>query len=68
MQKSETVIEILKKNFPTVKFREAAEIIRFNVDSLKGKQLAPLAHISMTLVKDLKVKRSGTGLVVIVTL
>jgi len=68
MQKLLTVLEILKKNFPTAKFRELAGVIRFNAESLNDGQVLTLAGVSVTHACEIKVKRSGPGLVVIVIL
>jgi len=68
-QKTQRVKDILAHQFgEDLKFREVGNIIRFNIDSLQGKQLAPLAHLFMVERVDIEIKRSGTGLVVILTL
>jgi len=68
MQKSEAVLEILKKNFPTAKFREFAGIIRFSTDSIDDVQIIELGILSVERACDIKIKRSGTGLLIIINL
>lgn len=68
MQKSETVLEILEKNFATSKFRELAGVIRFNTDSLDDIQIIELSLLSLEKACGIKIKRSGTGLLVIIEL
>lgn len=50
------------------KFRVSATWIRFNVDSLNDRQIVNLGVLSVHRACEVKVKRSGTGLLVVITL
>jgi len=68
MKKEDTVLEILKRNFGTSKFREFAGTIRFNTDSIDDVQIIELGILSVEKACDIKIKRSGTGLLIIINL
>jgi len=68
MQKLETVLEILKNNFPGVHLRHFLGVIRFNVESIDGALIIELGILSVERACDIKIKRSGRGLLIIVTL
>lgn len=69
MHKLESVLSNLRSCYgEDVKLRELAGVIRFNTDSLNDSQLIHLSIISVQLSCDVSVKRSGTGLLVIITL
>lgn len=69
MHKLESVLSNLKAVFgEEVKFRELAGIIRFNTQSVNDAQLQTLAIISAHSACDVKIKRSGTGLLIIIGL
>lgn len=69
MHKLESVLSNLRSCYGEgVKFRELAGVIRFNVESLNDSQIVHLSIISIQLSCDVKVKRSGTGLLIIITL
>ena len=66
MQKVELVKSKLALNFPDAKIRSLGRTIRFNVDVLKDGPLVALGVLSISDACEINVKRSGTGLVVIV--
>lgn len=68
MHKLESVLSILMANFRTSKFRELAGVVKFNTDILDDVQLIELANLSIHLACDVRVKRSGTGLLIIIAL
>jgi hypothetical protein len=68
MQKSQSVLEVLGKYFEGVKFREFTGVIRFNIEAIDDDQLQALAIISVHSACEIKVKRSGTGLLIIINL
>lgn len=69
MHKLESVLSNLKAHFgQEVKFRELAGVIRFNVESLNDSQVVNLGILSVQLACEIQIKRSGTGLLIIVTL
>jgi len=68
MQKSESVLKVLGKYFEGVKFREFTGAIRFNIEAIDDNQLLTLANISVSLACDISIKRSGTGLLIIINL
>lgn len=56
----------LCKHIPGIKIRETDEHMKFNVKELSKESTWVLAGATH-LLRDLKIKRSGTGLVVIIT-
>lgn len=68
MQKLEEVTQELKMYFCTAKLRIGENVIKFNYDKLTCVNIISLHRISMQLACDLVIKRSGTGLVIIITL
>lgn len=69
MHKLESVLSTLRTHFgDTVKFRELAGVIRFNTDSIDDYQLINLALLSTEKACEIKIKRSGTGLLIVVAL
>ena len=68
MQKSESVLKVLGKYFEGVKFREFTGVIRFNIEAIDDNQLLTLSNVSVSQACDIKVKRSGTGLLIIINL
>jgi len=65
-EKTQRVSKFLKLDFPTVNLREANNVIKFNVENLNKKALIDLVAISISSKCDVEVKRSGTGLVIII--
>jgi len=70
MQSNEQIQEIqiyleaqFKKQIP---YRAVAGNFRFNVEELKDVDIIALAYLSTNLTAEVKVKRSGTGLAIIV--
>ena len=68
MQKLERVTQELKSNFATAKLRISENVIKFNYDKLTCVNIITLHKVSMELACDLVIKRSGTGLAVIISL
>lgn len=68
MQKSEKIKSQLVNRFKASKVRSIDGVIRFNVPSLSDNDLTFLVAISMVDAVDVSIKRSGTGLAVIVKL
>lgn len=63
----EKVLEALKAKFPNASLRTVNETVRFNTLGLGRMDVWNLGKISiMTEVADMKIKRSGTGLTVII--
>lgn len=68
MQKSQSVLKALGNYFEGVKFREFVGVIRFNIEALDDNQLLTLANVSVSQACDIKIKRSGTGILIIIDL
>jgi hypothetical protein len=66
MQKVEQIKQKLALNFKDAKIRSLGNMIRFNVEELTDGPLISLGVMSVADACDITVKRSGTGLVVIV--
>lgn len=58
------IVKALEEIFKNSKTRIDLETVRCNVPSLNSEQLAKLGEL--TIIYNVEVKRSGTGLVVIV--
>ncbi len=66
--KLETVKHKLAEHFTASRVRSVGNVIRLNTPSLEDKDMTLLRIIQLCSDADIKVKRSGTGLAVIVTL
>ena len=66
MQKVESIKSKLAKSFPSVSTRSLGRVIRFNTEGLDDVNIIELSLLSVESACDVKVKRSGTGLVVII--
>jgi len=64
--KTEKIKDKLALNFKGVNFRTLGRTIRFNTEELTDEQLQNLAVISAHSCCEMKVKRSGTGLLIVV--
>lgn len=70
--KLETVKQKLAEHFTASRVRSVGNVIRLNTPSLEGRDMVMLGLLSVGRHTgnslDVKVKRSGTGLAVIVTI
>ena len=60
----QTIVKALKEIFPEAQTRIDLENVKCNVPTLNSEHLAKLGEL--TIIYNVEVKRSGTGLVVIV--
>jgi len=65
--KVQIIKDKLALNFKGAKVRSLGQTIRMNVNELKDGPLIALGVISVTDCCDIVIKRSGTGLVIIIT-
>ena len=66
--KLETVKRYLAEQFTASRARSVGNVIRLNTPALKDGDIVVLGVLSIDLACDVQVKRSGTGLAVIVTI
>jgi len=66
--KLETVKQKLAEHFTALRVRSVGNVIRLNAPSLEDKDIFILGVLSIDCEAEVKVKRSGTGLAVIVTI
>jgi len=66
MQKVDQIKAKLSPIFPDAKIRNLGQTIRFNVDTINDDQLNHLSLMSTHDICEVKVKRSGTGLLIVV--
>ena len=66
--KLETVKRHLAEQFTASRARSVGNVIRLNTPGLKDEDIVVLGILSIDLACDVQVKRSGTGLAVIVTI
>ena len=66
MQKVEIIKETLALNFKDAKIRSLGRMIRFNTEEINDTQLLTLANVSIGQACEIKIKRSGTGLLIVV--
>lgn len=66
--KLETVKQKLAEQFTVSRARSVGNVIRLNTPGLKDEDIVVLGVLSIDLACDVQVKRSGTGLAVIVTI
>jgi len=64
--KTELIKEKLTPIFKDAKLRSLGRTIRFNAEEINDNQLTELAIISSRGCCEIKVKRSGTGLLIVV--
>lgn len=64
--KIEQIKDKLTLNFKDAKIRSLGPMIRFNVEEIDDAQLLYLASESVHNACEIKVKRSGTGLLIVV--
>lgn len=57
---------ILEEQFPNLIIRESDDNLKFNKSELTGDDLNKLSHVE-GMYKDILIKRSGVGVVVIMT-
>lgn len=65
--KLDSVKQKLAEHFTASRVRSVGNVIRLNTPSLEDKDIVLLGVLSIEQACDIKVKRSGTGLAVIVT-
>ncbi len=65
--KVQLIKQSLAAQFPSSKVRSLGDAIRLNTESLIDSDVVFLGVLSVQRTVDIKVKRSGTGLAVIVT-
>lgn len=64
--KVQRVQEFISKNLKPKKLRRVGEVIRFNIETLNDGGVTALGCLSIDEACDINIKRSGTGLVVII--